>query len=81
MREAVNLRYVGDGIEEFIVRAGKLYKEAKFSEDLKFGMIQEAIRSDQALVYFVLLRKANTYEQIKEACFEYADNQKVFRGR
>ncbi len=50
MREAVNLRYVGDDIKEFIVRAGKLYKEAKFSEEFKFEMIQEAIRSDQALM-------------------------------
>ncbi len=44
-------------------------------------MIQEAIRFDQALMYFVLLRKAKTYEQVKEARLEYEDNQKVFRGR
>ncbi len=50
MREALNLRYVGENIKEFIFKAGKLYKEANFSEELKFGMIQQAIRSDQALM-------------------------------
>ena len=67
MREAVNLRHIGDEIKEFIVKAGKLYKEAKFSEELKFGIIQEANKSDQALIYFVRLRKTKTYEQVKEA--------------
>ena len=44
-------------------------------------MIQEAIRSDQSLMYFVLFRKEKNSEQVKEACFEYAGNQKVFLGR
>ncbi len=70
MREAVNHRYIGDDIKDFIVKAGKLYREAKFSEELNFGMIQEAIRSDQALMYFVLLKKAKTYEKVKGASIE-----------
>ncbi len=41
MREAVSLRYVGYDIKDFNVKAGKLYKEANFSEELKFGMIQD----------------------------------------
>ncbi len=33
IKEAVNLRYIGDDFEEFIVKAGKLYREAKFREE------------------------------------------------
>ena len=55
IKEAVNLQYAGDDVKEFIVKAEKLYKEFKFSENIKFGMIQEAITFDQALMYFVLL--------------------------
>ncbi len=32
-------------------------------------------------MYFVLLRKPTAYEQVKEACLKYGDNQKKFRGR
>ncbi len=80
MREAVNLRYVGDDIKEFIVKAGKPYKEAELSDELKFCTIQKAIRYHQALMYFVPW-KAMRYEQVKEACLEDADNQEMFRGR
>ena len=41
-------------------------------------MIREAIKSDQGTLQFVFLRKAYTYEKVREACLEYADNQKAF---
>ncbi len=78
IREAFNHQYVIDDIKEVIFKAEKLYKEAKFSEELKFEIIHEVIRSDQALMYFVHLKKATTYEQVKEACLEYADSLKVY---
>ncbi len=38
----------------------------------------EAIQSDQGLQHFVLLRKATTFDEVKETCLEYAENQKVY---
>ncbi len=60
------------------MRASKLYNEARFNEGTKHGMIMEAIQSDQSLLQFVLLRKANTFEEVKETCLEYAEHQKVY---
>ena len=78
MKEAVNLEYKGGNVKEFFVKASKLYKEAKFNDQAKFGLIREAIKSDQGMLQFVFLRKADTYEKVRENCLEYADNQKVF---
>ena len=78
MKEAVNLVYKGGNVKEFFVKASKLYKEAKFNDQAKFGLIREAIKSDQGMLQFVFLRKADTFEKVSETCLEYADNQKVF---
>ena len=60
------------------MKAIKLYKEAKFNDQAKFGLIREAFKSDQGMLQFVFLRKADTYEKIRENCLEYAVNQKGF---
>ena len=78
MEEAVNLVCKGGDVKEFFVKASKLYKEAKFNDQAKFGLIREAIKSDQGMLQFVFLRKADTYEKVRETCLEYADNRKVF---
>ena len=63
------------------MKASKLYKEAKFNDQAKFGLILEAIKSDQGMLQFVFLRKADTYEKVRETCLVYADNQKVLVSR
>ena len=60
------------------MKASKLCKVAKFNDQTKFGLIREAIKSDQGMLQFVFLRKAYTYEKVRETCLEYADNQKAF---
>ncbi len=37
----------------------------------------KAIMFDQSLLQFVLLRKVNTLEEVKETCLEYAEHQKM----
>ena len=60
------------------MKVGKLYKEAKFNDHEKSGLIREAIKSDQGMLQFVFLRMADTYEKGRETCLVYADNQKGF---
>ena len=43
MKEAVNFAYKACSVKEFFVQARKLYKEAKFNGQAKFGLIREAI--------------------------------------
>ena len=74
----MNLVYRGDNVKEFFVKASKMYKEAEFNDQAKFGLIREAIRSDQGTLQSRFLRKADTYEKVRETCLEYTDNQKVF---
>ena len=50
MKEAVNLVYKGDNVKEFFVKASKLYKEAKLTYQAKFGLIREAMKSDQDML-------------------------------
>ena len=52
--------------------------EAKANDRAKFGLSREADKFDQGMLQFVFLRKADTYEKVRETCLEYADNQKVF---
>ena len=66
MKEAVNLVYKGGNVKEFFVKASKLYKEAKFDDQAKFRLIREAIKSDQGMLQFLFLRKANTYKKVRE---------------
>ena len=62
MKEAVNLVYKGGNVKKFFVKASELYKEAKFNDRAKFGLIREAIKFDQGILQFVFLRKADTHE-------------------
>ena len=39
MKEAANLVYKGTNVKEFFVNANKLYKEAEFNDQAKFGLI------------------------------------------
>ena len=62
MEEAMNLSYQGEDVKEFFVKTSNLYKEANLNEGTKHGIIMEAIKSDQNLLHFVLLRKVRTFE-------------------
>ena len=44
-------------------------------------MIRKAIKSDQDMLQFVFLWKADIYEKVREICLEYDDNQKVFAAQ
>ena len=46
MKGAVDPVYKESNVKEFFVKANKLYKEAKFNDQAKFGSIDEAIKSD-----------------------------------
>ena len=55
--------------------------DSKFNAQSKFGLIREAIKSDQTMLQFVFLRKADTYEKVKNTCLESPDNQKDFASQ
>ncbi len=78
MKGAVNLTYQGESVKEFFVGASKLYKDAKYNVKTKHSMIIEAIQSDHGFLYFVLLRKATMFDEVKETCQEYAEHQKLY---
>ncbi len=78
MKEAVNLTYQGEDVNEFFVRACKPYKKASFKERTKQGIIMEAIHSYEGLSHFVLLRNATMFDKVKETCLEYAEHQNVY---
>ncbi len=77
MKEAVNLTYKGEDFK-LLVRASKLYKEANFNDGMRHGMIMEAIKSDEILLQFVLLRKVSTFDCVKDTCLEDAEHQKMY---
>ena len=81
MKEAVNLVHRGDNVKKFSVKASELYKEADFNDLANFGLIREAIKSDQGMIHFVFLRNADMYEKVRETCLEYADKQKGFSSQ
>ena len=78
--EAVNLRYEGTNMDGFLEKVDDLYDQAGFKDEARFGLIKKAISSDQELLKFTVLRSAMSFEAVKEACREYADNPKVFGG-
>ena len=61
MKGEVKLVYKGDNVDEFFVRAIKLYKEATFNDKPSIWVIWEAIKSDQGMLQFLLLGKAVTF--------------------
>ena len=58
--------YKGINVKKFFVKATKLYKEAKFNDQAKFGLTREAIKSDQAMLQLLFLRKADVYKKVRE---------------
>lgn len=56
LSEAINLKYNGRYVSNFFMKADKLYQEAKLGEQEKFGLVREALKADQMLLSFVLLR-------------------------
>ena len=76
--KAVNLRYSNQKMDKFLKDADKLYELAGFASEAKFGLIRKAIDGDKELLKFVVLRSAKTYEEVKDACTEYAENPTVF---
>ena len=79
MKEAISLEYDGD-IQTFVIRADKLYSQAKFNGQAKFGLLRDSLKSDQMLLQFLLFRGAKSYNEIKQACTEYSDNRKMMDG-
>lgn len=77
LSEDFALKYGGKDVWTFIMKADKLYQKAKLGEQAKFALIREALKADQMILTFALFRGASTYEDVKEECLEYADNQKM----
>ena len=77
MKEAVNLKYTTGDIKSFVEDADRLYKEAKFNEEAKLGLFRDAIKGNPVLLQFAMLRGATSYEEVKQACLEFAENQKI----
>ena len=50
MKNAVNLVYKWGNVKEFFMKESKLYKEAKFNDQAKFGLIRETAESDQGML-------------------------------
>ena len=63
------------------MKASKLYKEAKFNDQAKFGLLREAILSDKGMLQFIFLRKADAFEKVTETWLKYPDNQKLFASQ
>ena len=80
MKGAKSLEYDGGDIQTSLTRADKLYSQAKFNDQAKFGLLRDSLKSDQMLLQFVLFRGAKNYDEIKQACVEYSDNRKMMDG-
>ncbi len=77
MKDAIFLTYDGGDIQAFLTRVEIAYNQAEFNEHAKFGMLREALKTDQLLLQFVLFRGTKDYEEVKQYCTDYADNQKM----
>ena len=73
VKNAISLTYDGGDIQAFLNRAEKAYNQAKFNKHAKFGLLREAMKADQ----FVLFRGAKDYEGVREYCIDYSDNEKM----
>ena len=73
--------YKGWNDKKLFLKTSELDKEAKFNDRANFLLNGEAIKHEQGMLQVVLLRKADTYETVRETCFDYADNQKVFASQ
>ena len=80
MKEAISLEQDGRHIQTFLTRADKLYSQAKFNQQAKFGVVRDALKSDEVLLKFVLFRGAKSYSEIDDACMEYAYKLKMQDG-
>ncbi len=80
MLDTISLTYDGGDIPTFLVKAEKAYNRAKFNEQAKYGLLIEALKSDQLLLQFVLLRGAKSYDEVKKYCTDYAENQKMMKN-
>ncbi len=80
MREALTLRYDRGDIPTFMSRADKIYNQAKVGENVKFELLQDALKSEQMFFQFVLFRGSKNYDEIKKAFLEYAENIKMMDG-
>ena len=77
MRDAISLMYDGGDIQVFLTKAEKIYNQAKFNAQAKYGLLREALKGDSNLLQFVLFRGAKNYDEVKKYCLDYADNQKM----
>lgn len=75
--KAVTLKLTNGDVNEFFMKEDKLYTKAKFNDQGKFGLIREAIKDDETLLQFIIFRGCKNYAEVKGACFECSDNQKV----
>ena len=80
MKEAISLEYDDGDIQAFLTRAHKLYSQAKFKKQSKFGLLRDFPKSDRMSLQFMLVRGAKSYNEIKKACIEYSDNRKIVAG-
>ena len=76
MRNTISLIYDGEDILFSFSKAEKVYNQAEFNNQAKYGSLRETLRSDLNLLQFVLFRGAKDNCNVKKYCLEYADNQK-----
>ena len=57
MKQATSLEYDGGDIQTFLTRANKIYSQAKFKNQAKFGLLRDFLKSDLMLLQFALSRE------------------------
>ena len=77
IQDAVDLRYNGSDVQSFFREAERSYTDAGFNSMAQFGLVMKAIKSDQKMLEFVLVRGDDSFEKVKKSCLDYERNQKL----
>ncbi len=70
MREAITLQYDAGDMSTFLSRADKVSNQAKVGDNVKFELLQEALKSDKKYFQFLLFKGSKNYEGMKRAFIE-----------
>ena len=66
MREALILQYGGRDIPTFFSRSDEVYNQAKVGENVKSGLLRDALKFDKMFFQIVLFKRSKNYESIKK---------------
>ena len=78
IKEAIDLKLQDESLGSFLKEADSMYRDAGFNDEAKFGLLNKAVRGNEALRMFLAHRGPDDYRGLRCAVEEFEKSKKMY---